>query len=137
MHRRWQRLAALGVGVALLGVGTIGASAFDGATPAKTTHRSLFGAAQSRVEQVSRLVGIDDETRVAPGTLDDGKELLPQAKIGLAQAIAAAQGAASGDVGEVDLEHFHGRLVFNVDVGNRDVKVDATDGTVLAAVSDD
>jgi uncharacterized membrane protein YkoI len=137
MHKRWQRLAALGVGMALLGVGTVGASAFDGATSTKTTHRSLSAAAQSRIAQVAHFVGIDDETQAAPGTIDDGKDLLPQAKISLEQAIAAAQGSASGDVGEVDLEDFHGRLVFNVDVGNQDVKVDATDGTVLAAVSDD
>src|SRR5205814_8668506 len=58
------------------------------------------------------------------GTLDDGKELLPQAKISLAQAVQAAQGAASGALGEVDVEYYCDRLVFNVDVGQHDVKVD-------------
>lgn len=71
-----------------------------------------------------------------PGALDDGAELLPQAKITLARALAAARTAANGSVGEVDLEHFGGRLVFNVDVGSADVKVDAGDGTVLGAVQD-
>jgi uncharacterized membrane protein YkoI len=69
--------------------------------------------------------------------LDDGKDLLPQAGISEAQAIAAAQGAAHGALNEVDLEHRDGRLVFNVDVGSHDVKVDAASGQVLAVDSDD
>jgi uncharacterized membrane protein YkoI len=71
------------------------------------------------------------------GVLDDGKDLLPQAGITLDQAIAAAQSAASGPVGEVDLEHYQGNLVFNVDVGDKDVKVDAQTGAVLSADSTD
>jgi len=71
------------------------------------------------------------------GVLDDGRQYLRQAKIGLAEAIAAAQAAAPGPVGEVDLELYGGRLVFNVDVGESDVKVDAETGDVLAAQSDD
>jgi uncharacterized membrane protein YkoI len=69
--------------------------------------------------------------------LDDGKDLRPQAKISEQQAIAAAQQAASGDLNEVDLEHSDGKLVFNVDVGSKDVKVDASNGDVLAAPADD
>jgi len=62
--------------------------------------------------------------------------LLPQATISEQQAISAAQGAATGDLNEVDLEQFSGRLVFNVDVGSSDVKVDATSGKVLSAPHD-
>jgi uncharacterized membrane protein YkoI len=69
--------------------------------------------------------------------LDDGKDLLPQAKISEAQAIAAAQGAASGALDEVDLEHAAGRLVWNVDVGGSDVKVDAVTGAVVSTSQDD
>jgi uncharacterized membrane protein YkoI len=72
-----------------------------------------------------------------PSRLDDGKDLLPKAKVTEQQAIAAAQTAASGPLDEVDLEHFDGRLVFNVDVGSHDVKVDATTGAVLASPQDD
>jgi uncharacterized membrane protein YkoI len=72
-----------------------------------------------------------------PNKLDDGTDLLPQAKLSLAQAVTAAQTAASGTVGEVDLEHYSGRLVFNVDVGDKDVKVDAATGDVVASTSDD
>src|SRR5215211_373783 len=69
--------------------------------------------------------------------LDDGKALLSQAKITEQQAIAAAQSAASGPLDEVDLEHYQGRLVWNVDVGRADVKVDAANGDVVAAPHDD
>jgi uncharacterized membrane protein YkoI len=70
------------------------------------------------------------------GKLDDGENLLPQASITIEQAIAAAQTAADGDVGEVDLEYHDGKLVFNVDVGSHDVKVDAATGTVLGSGED-
>ena len=46
--------------------------------------------------------------------LDDGKDLLPQAKISEGQAVAAAQTAASGALNEVDLEHVAGWLVWKV-----------------------
>jgi uncharacterized membrane protein YkoI len=69
--------------------------------------------------------------------LDDGKDLLPQAAITEQQAIAAAQTAASGALDEVDLEHRDGTLVFNVDVGKHDVKVDAASGAVIAVDQDD
>jgi uncharacterized membrane protein YkoI len=68
--------------------------------------------------------------------LDDGAQLLPQARISEQQAIDAAQSAASGALNEVDLEHYSGRLVFNVDVGAKDVKVDAANGNVLGTVTD-
>jgi len=79
----------------------------------------------------------DGDIQAPSGTLDDGKDLLPQAGITLEQAVAAAQGAAPGPVGEVDLEHYQGKLVFNVDVGDKDVKVDAITGAVIDATSDD
>jgi len=69
--------------------------------------------------------------------LDDGKSLLPRAKITEEQAIAAAQGVGSGALNEVDLEYVSGRLVFNVDVGAADVKVDAGAGRVVAVDHDD
>lgn len=73
----------------------------------------------------------------ASGQIDDGAELLDQASISLEDAIAAAQASASGAVGEVDLETYAGTLVFNVDIGDRDVKVDASDGSVLGYEQDD
>lgn len=69
--------------------------------------------------------------------LDDGKDLLPQATLTEQEAIKAAQGAASGPLNEVDLEDYQGTQVFNVDVGASDVKVDASNGNVLATPTDD
>jgi len=84
--------------------------------------------------------GVSADTGSAPSggsRLDDGKDLLPQAKITEQQAIKAAQSAASGSLNEVDLEHYNGHLVWNVDVGSHDVKVDASTGNVVASTSDD
>lgn len=78
----------------------------------------------------------DGEEQGNAGQVDDGKDLLPQASITVDQAIAAAQGAAGGDIGEIDLEYYNGKLVFNVDIGDQDVKVDASDGTVLGSGHD-
>jgi uncharacterized membrane protein YkoI len=73
----------------------------------------------------------------SPSRLDDGKDLLPQSKITEQHAIGAAQKAASGGLNEVDLEHYSGRLVWNVDVGSQDVKVDADTGKVVGSSKDD
>lgn len=78
-----------------------------------------------------------DSSGGSASRLDDGKDLAGQAGISEAQAIRAAQSAASGKLNEVDLEHASGRLVYNVDVGAKDVKVDATSGDVVSVDSDD
>lgn len=78
-----------------------------------------------------------NEAQAAPGQLDDGAGLLSQAAIAVDQAIAAAQGAASGELGEIDLEDYQGKLVFNIDIGDKDVKVDANSGVVLATDTSD
>jgi uncharacterized membrane protein YkoI len=72
----------------------------------------------------------DDGHYVKPGTLDDGKALLPQTRISVDQAVAAAQGAAAGALGQVDLEQRGGRILYVVDVGDREVSVDAADGSI-------
>ena len=79
----------------------------------------------------------DDGAYVKPGSLDDGKELRPQASITLQQAIAAARNAATGSLGQVDLEHYEGRLVYTVDVGDHEVKVDAANGRIDGVVPRD
>lgn len=74
---------------------------------------------------------------VTASRLDDGKELVSRAGISEEQAIAAAQARATGALNEVDLEYFNGHLVFNVDVGASDVKVDAASGAVAGVGTDD
>jgi uncharacterized membrane protein YkoI len=79
----------------------------------------------------------DDGRYAKPGSLDDGKELLPQTSVTLAAAVAAAQGAAHGALGQVDLEHFRGGIVYMVDIGNQEVRVDAANGKVVATTPRD
>ncbi|HWJ31534.1 MAG TPA: PepSY domain-containing protein [Gaiellaceae bacterium] len=74
----------------------------------------------------------DDGHYARPGTLDDGKDLLSQTTISLSTAVATAQQAASGALGQVDLEHFRGGIVYMVDIGNQEVRVDAATGKVVA-----
>ena len=74
----------------------------------------------------------DDGHYAKPGSLDDGKDLLPQTTISLGQAVAAAQRAQSGKLGQVDLERYNGRIVYMVDVGDQEVRVDAADGSIAA-----
>ena len=74
----------------------------------------------------------DDGHYAKPGSLDDGTDLLSQTKISLARAVAAAQAAANGPLGQVDLVHYGGRIVYMVDVGIHEVRVDAADGSVVA-----
>jgi uncharacterized membrane protein YkoI len=69
--------------------------------------------------------------------LDDGKSLLPQSGITEQEAIDAARGTGPGALNEVDLEQYKGKLVWNVDVGDRDVKVDAATADVVASDKDD
>ena len=103
----------------------------------KRTLLTLALAAIIALAVIGATLGAGTGSNGASGGIDDGAELLPQATISLEDAIAAAQGAFDGAIGEIDLETHEGRLVFNVDVGDKDVKVDAGDGAVLGAVSDD
>jgi uncharacterized membrane protein YkoI len=74
----------------------------------------------------------DDGHYAKPGALDDGKELLPQTTISLSTAVATAQTAATGALGQVDLERSHGTIVYTVDIGGNEVHVDAGSGKVIA-----
>ena len=73
----------------------------------------------------------DDGAYHQPGSLDDGKDLLPQATVSLADADATAQRVAVGELGQVDLEYFGDRIVYAVDVGSQEVRVDAESGIVV------
>jgi len=137
MNIRWRGLLALAVVLLVIAGGALRVSANSSGISRGSQPISMVRSVESGAHSFARLVGLeDDESQVAPGTLDDGTDLLPQAKISIEQAIAAPQSSASGDIGEIDLEHYQGRLVFNVDVGDLDVKVDATTGQVLGSGSD-
>ena len=78
-----------------------------------------------------------DEASATPGALTGGQDLLPQATISLADATRAAQGAATGDLGAVELEAVNGTLVFRVEVGGQEVLIDAANGTVASIEAGD
>ncbi|HXG36293.1 MAG TPA: PepSY domain-containing protein [Dehalococcoidia bacterium] len=118
--------------LALVAVLALAATAVT-ASSRLTSGDSHPAAAQSLEEQGDS----EEAEEQQAGVLDDGEELLPQAGISLEQAIAAARSAASGSLGEVDLEYYQGKLVFNVDIGDKDVKVDASSGEVLSANATD
>jgi uncharacterized membrane protein YkoI len=101
--------------------GTLGTQAETDTAPISRSPASIVSSARATAQTLARLDGIeDDETRAG-----DGMDLLPQAKLTFEQAAQAAQTAAPGTVGEVDLEYDENRLVFDVDVDGHSVKVDA------------
>jgi hypothetical protein len=113
---------------------------------------AVLALAVAAVTVTSRISSADSATGEA-ARLDDGKSLLPQARISIDQAISAAQLAVAnspasgtgspdsdsppaGVVGEIDLEDYNGTLAFNVEIGEYDVKVDSSTGDVLGIGSD-
>src|SRR5689334_7156593 len=97
-------------------------------------HIAAAAAAAAALTFAGGAVALAGGTR---SRLDDGKDLAGQAKISEAQAIGAARTAASGALIELDLVYASGRLVYTVDVGAKDVKVDAGNGQAVAVDADD
>jgi uncharacterized membrane protein YkoI len=62
---------------------------------------------------------------------DEAAALASLAKITPEQASAAAQVEVPGDVQKVELGNENGSLVYSVEIGGKDVKVDAGNGAVL------
>lgn len=62
----------------------------------------------------------------------DTTETYPAAKITVEKAIEIAQGKAQGDFHEAELEMKNGALVWEVEIGNSEVLINAEDGTVIS-----
>jgi uncharacterized membrane protein YkoI len=62
---------------------------------------------------------------------DEAGALAPLAKITPDDASAAAQAEVPGQVQKVELDNENGSLVYSVEIGGKDVKVDAGTGAVL------
>jgi hypothetical protein len=105
--KRWLLLATLAAAAALTLVFTTGA----------------IGGASGLI--------FDDGAYYQPGSLDDGKDLLPDTTVSLSEADATAQRVVQGELGQVDLEHFGDRIVYSVEVGSQEVRVDANAGIVV------
>jgi len=68
---------------------------------------------------------------------DEAAALAPLATVTPDEAIAAAaQAEGPGDLGKVELKNENGSLVYSVEIGGKDVKVDAGTGAVLHIESD-
>lgn len=67
---------------------------------------------------------------------DEAAALAPLAKVTADEASAAAQAEVPGDVQKVELDNENGSLVYSVEIGGKDVKVDAGTGAVLHVESD-
>jgi len=67
---------------------------------------------------------------------DEATALASLATVTREDAIAFAQAKVPGDVQEVELDNENGSLVYSVEIGGKDVKVDAGTGTVLHVESD-
>lgn len=68
---------------------------------------------------------------------DDDESTLAQPKITLEKAVEIAQGQAQGDFHEIELDTKDGVLVWEVEIGNSDVSVNADDGSIVKVETDD
>jgi uncharacterized membrane protein YkoI len=66
----------------------------------------------------------------------EGQEMEAGQTISVEEAIAAAQGVATGAVDDVEIERRGDLLVFDIEVGSTDVVVNAHDGSIVAVEED-
>ena len=58
------------------------------------------------------------DANATPGALNDGQGLAADATLTVDEAVTIAQGAASGQLGSVDLENQNDTLVYRVNIGD-------------------
>jgi uncharacterized membrane protein YkoI len=135
------RIVALAV-IALLVVGAMGAVATR--SFARTTHPTAQVQATEApddedtvaadTDDVEEQVGDQDEADTETG--DDGQDALPAGTPAITAEEAQATAEAylnAGTATQVELDDEDGQLVYSVEIGGTDVKVDAMTGTVLGA----
>lgn len=75
-----------------------------------------------------------------PSAQNDALTDVAKARISLVQAVTTAEQHAGGRASRAELQNENGRLVYGVEVADNakttDVKVDATDGSVVSAQAD-
>jgi uncharacterized membrane protein YkoI len=77
-----------------------------------------------------------DNGTVLKVTTKDTTETFPAAKITIEKAIEIAKGNVQGDFREAELELDNGALVWEVEIGNSEVLINAEDGTVISVQDD-
>ena len=138
MRSRWREAIGAAIVLAMLGGGVLVASADEGSAGAERS--GPVGFVRTEAELLLDRLGLDDEEDDAPwrpGTVSEGAELLPRAKITVDEALAAAQAAEPGEVHGAELEREDGRLLFEIEIGDKEILVDANDGRVVSVETDD
>lgn len=86
--------------------------------------------------QLNGSISVDESQYEGLSEADEAAALAPLATITADEASAAAQAEVPGDVQEVELDNENGSLVYSVEIGGQDVKVDAGTGAVLHIEAD-
>jgi uncharacterized membrane protein YkoI len=86
--------------------------------------------------QLNGSIRVDESQYAGLSETDESAALASLATITPEQAIAAARAEVPGDSQKVELDNENGSLVYSVEIGGKDVKVDAGTGAVLHVDSD-
>jgi uncharacterized membrane protein YkoI len=87
--------------------------------------------------QLNGSIRVDDSKFAGLSESEESAALASLATITPDEALAAARAVVAGDSQKVELENENGSLVYSVQIGGQDVKVDAGTGAVLHVESDD
>jgi uncharacterized membrane protein YkoI len=134
MNKKTIGMLALGL---LLGGGSIGA--YQVAAQNNNAAQTPTTVQQQEVQEPSYKGSITvDETKYeGKSEQDESKALAGLAKITADQAKQAAEAQVGGTTSSVELDNENGSLVYEVKIGNQEVKVDAGNGSVLKIEQDD
>lgn len=126
--------------IPLAGVGIVGSAALAAeATPTQITPL-VATSVQSTAQEIQNGLPDGKEQNDNDREIPDAQEqqqLQSQAKITADQAKQAAEAKVSGKASGVQLEDEDGTVVYNVIVGNQEVKVNASDGSIVKIETED
>lgn len=101
----------------------------------------LLGSAALLLIAVAAVIFVSEDTVLGrqsdPVVIDDGQVYEREASISIEEAISIALNHADGKVDDVDLKHRGGTLVYDIEIGDTDIVIDANDGTVIHIDHDD
>ena len=134
MNKKTISMLVLGL---LLGGGAIGA--YQAGAQSKNAVKAQASAEQQETQDPSYKGSITiDETRYeGKNEQDESKALAGSAKITAEQAKQAAEAKVGGTASKVELGNENGNLVYEVNVGKKEVKVDAGNKSVLKVEQND
>ena len=129
MSKQKKSWIAAAVGLLVIGaVGVAGATGSGGSTE---------DGDETQSPKYESSVTVDQKEHEGFSEAEESKSLEPLAKITADDAKKAATAELPGKVTEVELENENGALVYEVEIGDKEVKVDAGNGDILHTESDD